>query len=143
VNLIWSQYYSSGRVPGTSKRGSFWWRSILTLLISYKRIANTHFGTGETILFWQDLWNDHVMKVSFPHLHSFAKSDNITVSDVLQLEFFHEHFNLPLSEIAFEQFYEVSMILQTLPEEGQLDQWSYIWGNITYSVSKVYNHLLG
>jgi hypothetical protein len=35
------------------------------------------------------------------------------------------------------------MILQTLSEEGQLDQWSYIWGNNTYSVSKVYNHLLG
>jgi hypothetical protein len=73
---------------------------------------------------------------------SFAKSDNITIIDVLQLKFFHEHFNLPLSKIAFEQYCEVSMILQALPEEGELDQWPYIWGNSTYSVSKVYNHLL-
>jgi hypothetical protein len=101
-----------------------------------------YFGTSETILFWQDLWNDHVMKVSFPHLHSFAKIENITISDVLQLDFFHEHFNLPLSEIAFEQFCEVSMMLPALPADGRLDQWSYIWGNNTYSVSKVYNHLL-
>jgi hypothetical protein len=35
------------------------------------------------------------------------------------------------------------MILQALLEEAGLDQWSYIWGNSTNSVSKVYNHLLG
>jgi hypothetical protein len=73
VNLIWSQYYSNGRVPGTIKRGSFWWISILRLLTNFKGIAKAHFDTGETILFWQDLWNDHVMKASFPHLHPFAK----------------------------------------------------------------------
>jgi hypothetical protein len=43
-----------------------------------------------------------VMKVSFPHLHSFAKSDIITVSSVLQMESFQDHFNMPLLEIAFE-----------------------------------------
>jgi hypothetical protein len=51
VNLIWSQYYSNGRVPRTIKRGSFWWRNILRLLTSYKGTAKAHFGTGETILF--------------------------------------------------------------------------------------------
>jgi hypothetical protein len=61
------------------------------------------------------------MKVCFPHLHSFAKRDSITLTDVLQLEYFHKHFNLPLSEMVF-----VNMILQALPEEGELDQWSYI-----------------
>jgi hypothetical protein len=76
------------------------------------------FGSGETILFRQDLWNGHVMKVSFPHLHSFAKSGVITVSSVLQMESLQDHFDLSLSEIAFEQFYELSMILQSLPEDG-------------------------
>jgi hypothetical protein len=113
------------------------------LLTSYKGLAKADYGNGETILFWHDLWNGRVMKASFPHLHSFAKSDAITINFVLQLEHFQDHFNLPLSEIAFEQFCEVSMIIQSLPEDGQLDQWSYIWGNSTYSISKVYNHLLG
>jgi hypothetical protein len=62
------------------------------------------------------------MKASFPQLHSFAKNDAITVSYVLQLEYFQDHFNLPLSEIAFEQFCEVNMILQYLPEDGQRNQ---------------------
>jgi hypothetical protein len=28
VSLIWEKYYSSGRLPGTSKNDSFWWRYI-------------------------------------------------------------------------------------------------------------------
>jgi hypothetical protein len=66
------------------------------------------------------------MKVSFPHLHSFAKSDAITVSAILQLKHFQYHFNLPLSEIAFEQFCEVSMIIQSLPDDKQMDQFGAI-----------------
>jgi hypothetical protein len=118
VNLIWSQYYNNGHILGNSKKGSFWWRSILKLLTSYKGLAKADYGNGETILFWHDLWNVHVMKASFPHLHSFAKSDVITVISVLQLEHFQDHFNLPLSEIAFEQFCEVSMIIQSLQMMG-------------------------
>jgi hypothetical protein len=91
------------------------------LLTSYKGLAKADYGNGETILFWHDLWNGRVMKASFSHLHSFAKSDAITISSVLQLEHFQDHFNLPLSDIAFEQFCEVSMIIQSLPEDGQLD----------------------
>jgi hypothetical protein len=50
---------------------------------------------------------------------------------------------MPLSEIAFEQFCELSIILQSLPEDDQKDKWSYIWENSTYSVSKAYNHFVG
>jgi hypothetical protein len=67
-----------------------------------------------------------VMKVAFPHFHSFSKNDLVTTSSVLQMESFEDHFNLPLSEIAFEQFCEVSLFLQSLCGDGQLDKWSYI-----------------
>jgi hypothetical protein len=113
------------------------------LLTTYKGLAKADFGNGETILFWHDLWNGPQMKASFPQLHSFAKTDAITVRSVLHLEQFQDHFNFPLSEVAFQQFCEVSIIIQSLPKDGQRDQWSYIWGNNTYSVSRVYNHLLG
>jgi hypothetical protein len=51
VNLIWSQYYRNGSVPGNSKYGSFWWRCILKLLTTYKGLAKVDYGNGETILF--------------------------------------------------------------------------------------------
>jgi hypothetical protein len=46
-----SIYYPSGKVPGQSMRGSFWWRTNLKLLITFKGIANVKFGIGDTILF--------------------------------------------------------------------------------------------
>jgi hypothetical protein len=98
----------------------------MKLLNNFKGIAKADFGRGDKILFLQDLWNGQVLKVSFPHLHSFAKSDIITVSSVLQMESFQEYFNLLLSEIAFEQFYELNVILQSLPGDDQKDKWSYI-----------------
>jgi hypothetical protein len=51
VNLIWMQYYSNGRVPGHTMKGSFWWKSILKLLNVYKGISQVEAGSGETILF--------------------------------------------------------------------------------------------
>jgi hypothetical protein len=56
---------------------------------------------------------------------------------------FQYYFNLPLSEIAFEQFCELSIILQSLPKDGQMEKWTYIWINGTYFVSKAYNHFIG
>jgi hypothetical protein len=111
VNLIWSQYYGNGQVSRNSRKCSFWWRSILRLLNNFRGIAEADFGKGDTILFWHDLWNGQVCKASFPHLHSFAKSDSVTICSVLQMESFYDHFQLPLSEIAFEQFCELSMLL--------------------------------
>jgi hypothetical protein len=83
VNLVWSQYYGRGRVPDNLRKGSFWWRSILKLLDIYKGISRAEFGKGDTILFWHDLWNYRVLKLSFPQLHSFAKNDLITLSSIL------------------------------------------------------------
>jgi hypothetical protein len=48
-----------------------------------------------------------VLKLSFPQLHSFAKSDSITLRSVLQTEDFEDLFIVPLSEIAYEQFCEL------------------------------------
>jgi hypothetical protein len=122
VNLVWSQYYANGRLPGNLRKGSFWWRSILKLLDTYKGIAKAEFGKGDTILLWHDLWNNQVLKHSFPRLHYFAKNDLITLSSMLQAEDFADHFNLPLSEIAYEQYCELAILLQSLlvPDSNKL-----------------------
>jgi hypothetical protein len=39
---------------------------VLKLLDNYKGISKFDFGAGDTILFWQDLWNGRVMKLSYP-----------------------------------------------------------------------------
>jgi hypothetical protein len=39
VQLMWSQYYSNGKVPGIARKGGFWWRSIVKLLNKYQGIA--------------------------------------------------------------------------------------------------------
>jgi hypothetical protein len=66
VNLVWSQYYGNSRVPDNLRKRFFWWRSILKLLDTYKGIARAEFGKGDRILFWYDLWNNQVLKLSFP-----------------------------------------------------------------------------
>jgi hypothetical protein len=45
---------------------------VLKLVNTYKGISQAHLGTGEAILFWDDIWNDQLLKNSFPELHSFA-----------------------------------------------------------------------
>jgi hypothetical protein len=65
------------------------------------------------------------------------------LSSMLQAEDFLDHFHLPLSEIAYEQYCELLILLQSLPLSDSNAKWLYIWGSENYSVSKAYNHLLG
>jgi hypothetical protein len=83
-------------------KGSFCWRSILRLLDIYKGIAKVDFGSGDTILFWQDLWNGQVLKLTYPQFHYFAKSYRISLKSILELDNIQNHFHLPLSEEAYE-----------------------------------------
>jgi hypothetical protein len=50
VHLIWSQYYSNGRLPSQTPKGSFWWRGILRLLTQFKGLGCGVPRSGETIL---------------------------------------------------------------------------------------------
>jgi hypothetical protein len=143
VKLVWSQCYANGRLPGSTKKSSFWWRSILKLPDTFKGFAGAKYGTGDTILFWHDVWNHQVLKVFFPRLHSFAKDDSISLSVVMQSDNFGNLFHLPLSEVAYDQYCELTMILQGLSLPEQNDKWSYIWGNDSYLVNKAYDNIMG
>jgi hypothetical protein len=84
INLIWNTYYSDGEVPHASKdRGSFWWKDLLKLCDIYIGIAKCSVGNGTTILFWSDVWNDHLLQDKFPRLYSFAKEKSISVARFL------------------------------------------------------------
>jgi hypothetical protein len=51
VNIIWNNYYMSGRLPGHRRIDSFWWKSLLNLLHNFKGLAFPTIGNGRTILF--------------------------------------------------------------------------------------------
>jgi hypothetical protein len=62
VNLIWNTYYSEGEIPHASReKGSFWWRDVLKLVDWFRGIAKCKVGDGTTVLFWEDIWNDHLL----------------------------------------------------------------------------------
>jgi hypothetical protein len=100
VNLIRDTYYDEDRPPGIKMEGSFWWKSHLKLLDSYKALARCNVGNGKTALFWTDLWSDNCLHLKFPHLITFAKRTDISVNKVMQMEFLQDLFHLPLSQQA-------------------------------------------
>jgi hypothetical protein len=109
VKLIWTKYYSNGKVPGDLKKGSFWWRGVLKLLNTYKGITQAHLGSGDTILFWSDLWNGRILKQAYQQLFSFAINENATIQTVMEQDDLQSLFRLPLSEEAYEQYYELNI----------------------------------
>jgi hypothetical protein len=116
---------------------------MLKLLDTFKGIAQAHFGSGESILFWQDMWNGSILQHDYPQLYSFTKNNQVSLKSVLHLESLEDHFHLPLSVKAFTQFCELDIILQSLQGNNEKDTWTYIWGNGQYSAAKAYRHLLG
>jgi hypothetical protein len=101
VNLICNTYYVNGEVPhATNDKGSFWCKDILKLVDLFRGVASCQVGDGTTVLFWSDVWNDHLMQHQFPRLFSYAKNKNISVVQFL-LNNREAQFHLPLSEQAF------------------------------------------
>jgi hypothetical protein len=51
VKLLWTQYYTNGKIPVNGMKDSFWWRSMLRLLDNFKGIAKVDYGFVDTIIF--------------------------------------------------------------------------------------------
>jgi hypothetical protein len=141
VKLVWNAYYANGEVPHAAKnKGSFWWRDILKLVDLYRGIATCKVGDGSTVMFWMDVWNDHLLQNKFPRLFSFAKNKKISVAQFLTNNTLAQQFHLPLSVQAFQEYQELQELIQQIqfPQQGS-DSWSYIWGNSNYTASKFYH----
>jgi hypothetical protein len=97
VKIIWDRYYKNDKLPRKTNRGSFWWKRVTKLRNIFKGIANAQLGSGDTILFWEDMWNGHIMKISYPELHSFGIDGHVSVKTMLSVDTLHSMFHLPLS----------------------------------------------
>ena len=143
VNLVWEKYYTNGSLPSTQKKGSFWWRDILKLLDSFKGMAMVNIHDRVTCLFWEDVWNNRVLKSQFPELFSFAKNPRISLRYALDVEGPEHLLHLPIADIALQQLTTLAQDLSSLQESSNTDIWSYIWGSPFFSSSKAYTHLTG
>jgi hypothetical protein len=75
------------------------------------------------------LQNGKVLCQAYPHLFSFTTNESITLQVVLEMNDPNDLFQLPLSEEAYVQFYELQIYLQVMqgsnePVEIYLGQWS-------------------
>jgi hypothetical protein len=105
VRLIWNAHHPSGEVPHASKnKGSFWWRDVMKLVDLFRGIASCRIGDGSTVLFWVDVWNNHLLHSEFPMLFSFAKNKKISVAQFLLNNNIEQQFHLPLSVQAFQEY---------------------------------------
>jgi hypothetical protein len=143
VNLIWEKYYRNGRLPGAATVGSPWWRDILRLIDKYKDFASVNIQDGKSCLFWEDLWNGLVPKLSFPELFSFTRKPKITLAEVKAAPNLHDLFHLPLSVEAFSQLKQLQDILHSVQISELSDVWAYSWGSSNFSSRKAYKQLSG
>jgi hypothetical protein len=114
VNRIWDNYYRNGKLPNHIANGSFWWRALLKLLDKYKRVAMVQVQDGSSVLMWKDMWNNKERMLESPELYSFTTKINISLSEVKAMDDFHENFQLPLTNEAFQQYNSLNMEIENL-----------------------------
>ena len=108
VNMIWQAHYSQGQIPhAATNKGSFWWRDLLNLCDKFRGVASCTVGNGTTVLFWLDVWICHHLQQKLPRLFSFAKDQKISVANFLSVTDMYEHFHLPLSDQAQQEYLEL------------------------------------
>lgn len=102
VSLTWQSLYSNGTPPHERKGvGSFWWRDIMSLSKKYFMIASCQVQKGDSISFWNDLWDIGVPKWKYQQLCSFSRSQTLSVK-----QFFDGHWKKILAS-SFGSFYMV------------------------------------
>lgn len=69
VNIIWELHYSNS-LPGNKVVGSFWWKTVLKILLIYKEYAICKDGNGNSTLFWTDKWFEQPFNLAYPKLFS-------------------------------------------------------------------------
>ncbi|XP_073351675.1 uncharacterized protein [Aegilops tauschii subsp. strangulata] len=145
VRLVWDSYYFQ-RIPhDTILCGSFWWRDICKLMDKYRAVTSFTVGKGDSVLFWSDHWEIDQscipLQERFPRLFSFFLQKNLSVMEVIQAGNLQQMFSLPLSELAFREFNQLSSLLSgTSFDNGCNDIWAWRHGKkAEYSAKKYYD----
>lgn len=109
----------------------------------YKDLVTCIVKSGSSVLLWHDIWSDQALQLRLPHLYTFAHKDSISISEAKLLDNLADHFQLPLSEEAYDEFLLLQDLLDDLPISGEPDQW-LAFGNATvFNVSRTYKIAIG
>uniref|UniRef100_A0A453ILD2 Reverse transcriptase zinc-binding domain-containing protein n=1 Tax=Aegilops tauschii subsp. strangulata TaxID=200361 RepID=A0A453ILD2_AEGTS len=145
VHLVWDSCYFQ-RIPhDTILCGSFWWRDICKLMDKYRAVTFVTVGKGDSVLFWSDHWEIDQscipLQERFPRLFPFCLQKNLSVMEVIQAGNVQQMFSLPLSELAFREFNQLSSLLfGTSLDNGCNDIWAWRHGKkAEYSAKKYYD----
>jgi hypothetical protein len=84
---------------------------VLKLVDWFRGIAKCKVGNETTVLFWEDVWNDHLLQQRFPRLYSFAKNKNIYVAQFLMNNHIDTQFLLPLLDQAFQEYQQMQQLI--------------------------------
>jgi hypothetical protein len=108
---------------------SFWWRDWLTLHDKYKELTTVDIQSGKSVILRKDNWNNSIRQDTYPHLHSFAKNQNIGIDRAMGInnENVYDMFHLPLSTIAHEELHNLEQEFTDLEITGDHDIWSFNW----------------
>lgn len=142
VTMAWEKHYKNGKLPGQTKKGSFWWRDV-KLIPQFKDLAIIQLKNGETCMFWKDKWLDQPLELEFPKSYSFVKNKTITVNKAFNLNSITNMFNLPLSQTAFDQVMNLQQTMGSINLENVDDIWTYTGGSTKFSSAKTYRKLIG
>jgi hypothetical protein len=143
VHLVWEKHYKNGRLPGIVKKGSFWWRDTVKLLPNFKKMADIQVKNGTTCFFWKDKWTNQILDEQFPQAHSFARNKVISVKRAFATNEITEIFNLPLSQVAFDQVINIQQIMDsTVLSEPSNDVWTYSGGATKFKSAVAYRKML-
>lgn len=141
VHLIWEVYYQQGVPSSNISQCSFWWRDFLKLLNTYKSHATCFPQDGKTIGFWQEAWDEIPKSQLWPHLYSFSKQQQISLHEIVHTEDMSDHFHLPLSEEAYEEYLQLEQCLQDLNLNENHDIWQFTPVQVIYKVYTAYTTL--
>lgn len=116
----------------------------MKLLPLFKSFALPQIENGESILFWHDNWANQILATAAPELFSYAKNKMITAQKVFALDQdeFTDLFQLPISQVAFQQMQNVQQLIHGRVTTENQDRWSYSWGSDNFASAKVYRLLI-
>jgi hypothetical protein len=78
LNLVWSSYYTSSRVPhGSIEKGSFWWKDVFRLVDLFRGHAMPRVGDERTILLGRMFGT--IIPPNIPSLASFRSPERKNV----------------------------------------------------------------
>ena len=71
-------------MPQLTKDPSSGKKDLLKLCDLFRGVATCTVGDVRSVIFWEDTWNNRLLKDLLPRLYSFARNRNISVAKFLQ-----------------------------------------------------------